>query len=90
MVAAVNATDGPANRPARRLRWVIYLMAIGITPFGWIAFLSYCALALLTDYGDFPRTSSSPVPALEFGLVSANSSPACPAVRGYEEPCGAW
>ncbi len=47
-MSSVNATDGPANRPARPpLRWVIYLMAIGIASFGWIAFLSYCALALL-------------------------------------------
>lgn len=48
VVSSLNATDSPATRPARApLRWAIYLMAIAIASFGWIAFLAYCALALL-------------------------------------------
>jgi hypothetical protein len=47
-MSSLNATDGPANRPARPpLLVMIYLIAIGIASFGWLAFLSYCALALL-------------------------------------------
>jgi hypothetical protein len=44
-----SVTDGPAKRPPRTpLRWGIYLISIAIATVGWIAFLSYCALALLS------------------------------------------
>jgi preprotein translocase subunit Sss1 len=47
-VSSVNATEASAKRPARHpLQWIVYLTAIGIATVGWIAFLSYCALALL-------------------------------------------
>jgi hypothetical protein len=47
-VSPLNLADGPNKRQARTpLRWVVYLTAIGIATVGWVAFLSYCALALL-------------------------------------------
>lgn len=47
-MSSVNLTEGSTKRRARTpLRWAAYLTAIGIATIGWIAFLLYCALALM-------------------------------------------
>jgi hypothetical protein len=46
-VTAANFTDDLAKRSLRtKLVWVIYLGAVGVATFGWLAFIAYCALAL--------------------------------------------
>ena len=49
LVSSANFTEGPTSRPARTpLRWAVYVTAIGIATLGWIAFLAYYALSLLS------------------------------------------
>jgi hypothetical protein len=47
-VSVINFPDNSANQSARsKLFWVVYLIAVAVATIGWLAFLSYCALALL-------------------------------------------
>jgi hypothetical protein len=47
-MTTTNLTDHSVKRSVRtKVVWAIYLVAVGVASFGWLAFLSYCALALL-------------------------------------------
>jgi hypothetical protein len=47
-VSVINFPHHSAQGSVRtRLFWAVYLIAVSVASIGWLAFLSYCALALL-------------------------------------------